>query len=111
MADDIRLSEPTLRTLRYFLCDATKPRSGADLMKATQIGSGTMYPLLARLDAAGWIEGQWEDVAPSEAGRPRRRLYVLTMAGRARARSVFSQLNVPPDIEMALAEGGLAWKS
>lgn len=111
MADDVRLSEPTLRTLRYLLCDATKPRSGADLMKATKLGSGTMYPLLARLDAAGWIEGQWEEIDPREAARPRRRLYVLTMAGRARARSVFSQLNVPPDVEKALAKGGLAWNS
>ena len=41
------------------------------------MGSGTLYPLLARLEAAGWFTSEWEDVDPSEVGRPRRRLYKL----------------------------------
>ncbi|MCL8208391.1 MAG: PadR family transcriptional regulator [Actinomycetia bacterium] len=41
-------------------------------------GEGTMYPLLARLREAGWVETAWK---PSAEGPPRR-YYRLTPAGR-----------------------------
>jgi hypothetical protein len=34
--------------------------------KATKVGSGTLYPMLARLEAAGWLTSEWEVVDPSE---------------------------------------------
>jgi PadR family transcriptional regulator, regulatory protein PadR len=60
-------------------------RSGAEISKITKLGSGTMYPLLQRLEIAGWIVGDWEDVNPSEVGRPKRRLYKLTRSGQTAA--------------------------
>jgi PadR family transcriptional regulator, regulatory protein PadR len=68
--------------------------SGAEIAKATKIGSGTLYPLLARLEAAGWFTSQWEDVDPREAGRPRRRLYKLTGVGQRWARKRLSDLQL-----------------
>ena len=35
-------------------------RPGAEITNATKIGSGTLYPMLARLESAGWLTGEWE---------------------------------------------------
>jgi DNA-binding PadR family transcriptional regulator len=56
---------------------------GFDIMDATQLPSGTVYPALRRLEAGGLVESAWEENASSrKAGRPRRRYYQLTRAGR-----------------------------
>jgi PadR family transcriptional regulator, regulatory protein PadR len=95
--DDVRLSERGLRVLRLLVERPSKRRSGAEIAKATGIGSGTLYPLLARLEAAGWLKSQWENVEPSEVRRPRRRLYRLTTVGQRRGREALSgvQLGEP----------------
>ena len=65
------------------------PRHGYAVKEALQQGggarfdlpTGTIYPALHRLEAAGLIEGHW-----SSAGSRRRRTYTLTAAGRRRLR-------------------------
>jgi DNA-binding PadR family transcriptional regulator len=91
MVKDVRLSGPTLRVLKHFLDAPTKSWSGGEIRNAINIGAGTLYPLLARLEAAGWCESEWERVEPTQAGRPRRRFYKLTPGGRARARAAFAE--------------------
>jgi PadR family transcriptional regulator, regulatory protein PadR len=72
------------RALAAFLETPRGWRYGYDLMKAVDISSGTLYPLLARLIEDGWLESRWED---SEfPGRPPRQLYRLTAEGRMKAR-------------------------
>ena len=66
MAENIRLSERGLRVSRFLIEQPTARRSGADIAKATGVGSGTLYPLLARLETAGWLKGEWEKVEPAE---------------------------------------------
>lgn len=56
------------------------PAWGLRLCQATGHGTGTIYPALDRLLAAGWISDHWED--PPPADRPRRRFYQITSAGR-----------------------------
>jgi PadR family transcriptional regulator, regulatory protein PadR len=90
----VRLSERGLRVLRFMIDQPRASRSGAEIAKATKIGSGTLYPLLARLEAAGWFTSQWETVDPREAGRPRRRLYKLTGVGQRRAREALAGLQL-----------------
>ena len=76
-----RLTRTTTQALLAFL---EAPRSGYDLMKAADLSSGTLYPLLARLADDGWLESRWEE---SEfPGKPPRQLYRLTPAGRLEAR-------------------------
>jgi PadR family transcriptional regulator PadR len=89
---DIRLSERGLRVLRFLIDQPQTPRSGAEIAKATRTGSGTLYPLLTRLEGADWLTSRWEDVDPREVGRPRRRLYKLTGTGLSRAREALSSL-------------------
>lgn len=48
--------------------------------------SGTIHPILARLESLGWAESRWEDVVPQDEGRPRRCYYRLTKDGAERAR-------------------------
>jgi DNA-binding PadR family transcriptional regulator len=58
-------------------------RFGFDIMDATQLPSGTVYPVLRRLESSGLVESAWEENASSrKAGRPRRRYYQLTRTGR-----------------------------
>src|SRR5262245_43016308 len=50
---------------------------GSDLV----VPEGTVYPLLSRLKADGWVASEWVE---AEAGHPRK-YYHLTPAGRRRA--------------------------
>jgi DNA-binding PadR family transcriptional regulator len=54
-------------------------------MKVTDMPSGTLYPILARLREAGWVRAEWEQTDP-EASRPARRYYRLTAEGAVAAR-------------------------
>ena len=59
-------------------------RFGFDIMDATELPSGTVYPALRRLEAQGLVVSAWEDDGRARrANRPRRRNYQLTTAGRA----------------------------
>jgi len=63
---------------------ATGHRFGFDIMDAVRLPSGTVYPALRRLEAAGFVTSSWEDDGQARrAHRPRRRNYRLTAAGRA----------------------------
>lgn len=58
---------------------------GYDLCRQGRVKSGTLYPLLIRLEEQGYLEAQWQ--APAEAGRPPRHAYRLTVSGRALVRA------------------------
>jgi PadR family transcriptional regulator PadR len=58
-------------------------RYGFDIMDATSLPSGTVYPALRRLERTGLVSSSWEDDGKArKANRPRRRNYQLTAAGR-----------------------------
>jgi Predicted transcriptional regulators len=67
--------------LRVFLEDVTESRYGYDLMRRTGFASGKLYPILARLQRAGWLVREHEDVDPAVVGRPARALYRLSPDG------------------------------
>jgi PadR family transcriptional regulator PadR len=62
-----------------------------------RLGSGTLYPLLARMEAEGIVTSKWEDWQEHERAceeshsRPRRRIYNLTDEGTKRALAILSQ--------------------
>jgi DNA-binding PadR family transcriptional regulator len=87
------MSLQTLRVLEAFLADPTEQLSGADVQKRSGLASGTLYPILLRLESAGWFVSHWESIDPVSTGRPRRRLYRLTPSGLARASEVFAGFN------------------
>src|ERR1700749_2512499 len=87
---EVRMSLQTLRALESFLENPADELSGADVQKRSGLASGTLYPILLRLESAGWFVSRWEAVDPASVGRPRRRLYRLTPSGLARASEVFA---------------------
>ena len=92
MTKDVRLSGPTLTVLRYLMGDVRRARSGAEIHLATKVGSGTLYPMLLRLEDAGWLSSEWENIEPSREGRPRRRYYTITGVGQVRAQEALAPL-------------------
>jgi PadR family transcriptional regulator PadR len=59
-------------------------RYGFDVIDATGLESGTVYPILSRLERDGLLSSRWEDEAGAHAeGRPARRYYHITPTGRA----------------------------
>ncbi|MEN3613474.1 helix-turn-helix transcriptional regulator [Plantactinospora sp. ZYX-F-223] len=93
MGSEVRVTTAVARVLAAFLEDATTDRYGLDLMGATGLPSGTLYPILVRLQRAGWVDSAWEEIDPVEAGRPARRYYRLTPDGLARARTELALLH------------------
>jgi DNA-binding PadR family transcriptional regulator len=63
------------------LADGNGWHHGYDLMAQAGVKSGTLYPLLMRLEAQGLLQARW--VESPQAGRPPRHVYSLTPAGRA----------------------------
>lgn len=63
---------------------ASGRRFGFDVMSATGLTSGSVYPALTRLEAAGYLRSRWEsDAAARSEGRPTRRYFTLTAPGEA----------------------------
>jgi PadR family transcriptional regulator PadR len=55
---------------------------GFDVIDATGLPSGTVYPALARLERDGYARSSWEDAAVARAQkRPPRRYYRVTAPG------------------------------
>jgi PadR family transcriptional regulator, regulatory protein PadR len=55
---------------------------GFDLMDATGLTSGTVYPALERLEDLGFVTSRWEaDAIARRDARPARRYFVLTSSG------------------------------
>ncbi|MET8064681.1 PadR family transcriptional regulator [Micromonospora sp. NPDC005686] len=79
-----RIGRATVDVLTVLL-DSEQPRWGLEIIKATGRPSGTVYPLLDRLERAGWVTSSWDDQDRKGA---RRRLYVLTRDGATEARRI-----------------------
>jgi DNA-binding PadR family transcriptional regulator len=61
-------------------------RYGFDVMDATGLPDGTVYPILRRLERRGVLTAAWEDEAKARRDqRPARRYYQLTPKGRETA--------------------------
>ena len=63
---------------------------GLQIVSSTGRPSGSVYPILERLERAGWVESEWED-NPARPG-PRRRVYTLTGEGRVAAAEAVARM-------------------
>ncbi len=99
-ADSPRITGPTLKVLKELMQCPSRGLSGAEIARATGLASGTLYPILFRLEKSAWLKSNWEDVCPSEVKRPRRRLYQVTAVGETETRAAFKELM--PDLREPL---------
>ncbi|MGE0552664.1 MAG: PadR family transcriptional regulator [Gemmatimonadales bacterium] len=93
MTDPKPLSFTAVRVLQAI---AAGTHYGFDIMDATGLASGTVYPILSRLEAAGILRSRWESVAIARRDkRPPRRYYEISPAGSrelARSRAHYASL-------------------
>jgi PadR family transcriptional regulator, regulatory protein PadR len=80
-----RITKPTLRLLEIFVGDPQRSWYGLELMDLAGLKSGTVYPILHRLAADGWLSAHQEDIDPAVERRPARRLYAITGVGQVNA--------------------------
>ena len=81
MSPRLNLTYPTALVLQAL---ASGFHHGFDIMDATLLPSGTVYPILRRLDREGLLASEWEKAATAQREqRPPRRYYDITPAGAA----------------------------
>jgi PadR family transcriptional regulator, regulatory protein PadR len=78
------LSPQALSLLTILLSKGPRWSHGYELAQAANLKSGTLYPLLIRLEQGGWLEAEWQP--PSQPGKPPRHAYRLTLSGVRLAR-------------------------
>lgn len=96
-----RLTRQTLKVLGTLMSEQMRELSGAEIAKLSQLSSGTLYPILNRLEEFGWLDSRWEIGDPAALGRPRRRYYRITGEGAKKVQEVVRELTP--------GAAGLAW--
>lgn len=97
----MRITYPTALVLQALLQGY---HHGFDIMDATGLPSGTVYPILRRLDAESHVRSRWEkDGIARKEQRPPRRYYELTATGRSVAHEAVSRYRALNEVTRALA--------
>ena len=92
----MKLTYPTTVVLHAL---ANGVRHGFDVIDATELPSGTVYPILRRLEREGLVSAQWEDAAIAQKEhRPPRRYYELTANGHQVLETASARYRVPRTI-------------
>lgn len=86
-----RLSAQTLKVLVALMQAPLDEMSGAEIGRSAKLASGTLYPILLRLENAGWLKSRWEVEDPQSLGRPRRRFYRVTALGEKNVEAALRQ--------------------
>lgn len=88
------MTPQTEAVLKEMLLKPTQSHYGLTLGQAVNLQSGTIHPILARLERAGIVESFWEDPeehAAAQPSRPRRRYYKFTTDGAEQARTAMAE--------------------
>lgn len=105
-----RMTIPTQLVLRALLEDPTREMYGLEICGKAGLASGTIHPILARLETVEWLLSRWEDIDPAVSGRPRRRYYRLNPHGIEHVRTALAQAHTSvtglPGLRPGLAGGG-----
>ena len=92
----------TLPTILVLQAVAYGHQYGFDVMDATGLPSGTVYPVLRRLEKEGLVRAAWEDPqAARDEQRPPRRYYELTAAGDTVLAAGRTRYRMPREISRA----------
>ena len=105
---ELRMTIPTQRVLESLLDDPTLELYGLEIGEAAGLRSGTVHPILARLEAYGWLTSRWEDIDASAEGRPPRRYYKLTADGVQAASAALARAYRPSPARRLRPQAGQA---
>jgi DNA-binding PadR family transcriptional regulator len=87
-----RISPETLQVLEKFVERSTAWRYGYELSRETGLPSGTLYPILMRLEKHKLLVARW---VVTEQGVPPRHTYKLTPDGLELARAKLAEARPP----------------
>ncbi|MEV5107988.1 PadR family transcriptional regulator [Streptomyces massasporeus] len=87
------LTPAMVRIIQAYLEDPETPLFATELMKAANVGSGSLYPALTRMEAEGWIVQEIEDIDPKKEGRPARHYFRMTGKGALEAHQALVELS------------------
>jgi DNA-binding PadR family transcriptional regulator len=103
--EPIRITGPFLDVIEA-LIEAPDELHGWGIIKATGRGGPTVYKILERMTAMGWVTARWE-AQPEEPNRPRRRYYRLTGIGVTHGGALLAERRPrPPVTNLRPALGG-----
>lgn len=77
----LRISLNVLRVLQVLYQRLDSPHYGLELQRSLNISNGALYPILDKLERAGYVRSSMEDIDESAAGRRKRRYFQLTAEG------------------------------
>lgn len=97
MSRNRSLSVHARRILAVLLDERGAWSYGYELAKLANVKSGTLYPLLIRLESRGYLKAEWQQ--PTEPGRPPRHAYRLTNEGQQLARENLPTVIAGPPIK------------
>ena len=90
------MTGPTEQVLVALVAEPTRDHHGAQLLGATGLSAGRVYPVLARLESLQWVDSGWDMPTGHEQGWPRRRYYRLSDQGLAMARGALASARASP---------------
>jgi PadR family transcriptional regulator, regulatory protein PadR len=100
-----RMTVQTQVVVQALLRHPDRELYGLELAEETGLLPGTAYPILMRLEEAGWVIRRPEDIDPHEMKRPPRIYYRLTAHGAQQASAALAAARRPkPAVLRRLAE-------
>ncbi len=87
MSMTIRLTAATLDILHALAGASGGEVYGLEIAQTTRRPTGTVYPVLSRLERHGWVSSAW-DISDQDQRGPRRRYYRLTSQGQHHLRAL-----------------------
>ncbi|XVQ85172.1 helix-turn-helix domain-containing protein [Microbispora siamensis] len=103
MHADVRLTSATLDVLEVVAAADGSPVYGFQISTLTRRPTGTVYPVLSRLERVGWLEGAWESDNHRGSG-PRRKYYKVTGQGREQIAVALRRRERPVPVRTPRAE-------
>jgi PadR family transcriptional regulator PadR len=85
----------TQAVLKLLFSNRDGPHYGLEIAKGVELATGSVYPILIRLEQAGWVTSEWESTDPAVAKRRRRRYYRLTESGAKKAAEYAAAVTSP----------------
>lgn len=82
----MRVTGTTIKVLHSFLATKGTAIWGLEIVRQTGLNTGTVYPILDRLEALGWVSAEWEP--DNDRNGPRRRYYRLLSIAEGEAQEV-----------------------
>ena len=86
-----RVTVQFLKVISIFINNPLRIYSGADICRKAKLKSGTVYPMLIKLEIGGWLSSELEKIDPRKEGRPKRRLYKITYKGSVEGQKILAE--------------------